>query len=229
MKKGILIVIDGADGCGKATQTKRLVECIEKSGRRVAQTDFPRYETNFFGKLIGICQNHPSLDFSKVDPKLASILYAADRFESSLQIKEWLAAGVIVITDRYVSANQLHQGGKIKDEQERQNFLQYLEKMEYGLFGIPRPDKIIYLDVPHTISLKLMAEKSASDKKAYSNNAMDMVEKDDEYQLNARESGIKMLEDNSWTRIQCSNDGITMLSVEEIGKMVFEECEKFFK
>jgi len=226
MKKGILIVIDGADGCGKETQSNQLIERLERYGRQVAKTDFPRYYNNFFGKLIGVCQNDPLMEFSKVDPKLASILYAADRFESSSQIKGWLADGRVVVSDRYVSANQLHQGGKIKDEEERKLFLEYLDRMEYEFFEIPRPDLTIYLDVPHPISLKLMAEKSASNKKAYSGHGMDMVEKDAEYQLNARESGLKMLADPTWRRIECSNDGVTLLPREVIGDMVFEECKK---
>jgi dTMP kinase len=226
MKKGKLIVIDGADGCGKATQTDLLVRALCTKGYSAEQIDFPRYYKNFFGELIGQFQDSTEFQFSKVDPLLASIPYAADRFESKPQIEAWLNAGIHVICDRYVSANQLHQGGKIKDEVKRQEFMQKLDTMEHTLFGIPRPDLVILLDVPYPISIDLMNQKSAGDKKEYSKGKTDQVENDPEYQLNARESGIKMLDDRSWVRIQCSDDGVTLLSVEEINSRVLEKVQK---
>ena len=224
MKKGKLIVIDGPDGCGKATQTILLAEKLKTLGHSVEKTDFPRYYNNFFGKFIGECLTGAYGDFSKLHPKLASISYAADRFESKDEIEGWLNADKIVITDRYVSANQLHQGGKIKDEKERREFLEWLDTMEHKVFMIPRPDLIIYLDLPHAISLRLMKEKNAGDKKDYSQNKTDQVELDEQYQLDARESGIKMLENNSWVRILCSDNGTDILPKEVIHQKILTHC-----
>ena len=122
VKKGKLIVIDGTDGSGKATQTKLLIKRLEKEGRKVKVIDFPEYNSNFFGKFIGHCLSEQYYNFVKVHPKIASVLYAADRFESKEKIGEWLRAGYVVIADRYASANQIHQGGKIANTKKEKAF-----------------------------------------------------------------------------------------------------------
>lgn len=123
-KKGKFIVIDGTDGSGKATQTKQLVRRLRKQGKKVKTIDFPRYYNNFFGKLIGEGLTGTYGNWAKLDPHIASTFYAADRFESSKQVRKWLEAGVIVIADRYASSNQIHQGGKILNGHKRKKFLQ---------------------------------------------------------------------------------------------------------
>ena len=158
MQPGKLIVIDGSDGSGKATQTRALVEKLNALGYSTETIDFPRRE-NFYGRFIyqcledGICG-----DFTKVHPKIVSTLFASDRAQSKDQIMSWLESGKNVIADRYTSANQIHQGGKITDENERKEFLTWLDELEYGAHKLPRPDIVFYLDVPYEISLQLMTE-----------------------------------------------------------------------
>src|SRR3990172_5247244 len=98
MAKGKLIVIDGTDGSGKATQTKLLIKHLRRDGRRVEVVDFPEYYTNFFGKFIGHCLSEQYYNFVKIHPKIASVLYAADRFESKDKIEKWLLGGDIFYT-----------------------------------------------------------------------------------------------------------------------------------
>src|SRR3989338_5111207 len=133
-KRGKLIVIDGTDGSGKATQTDLLVKHLKRDGQRVKVVDFPDYYSNFFGKFIGHCLSERYYDFVKVHQKIASVLYAADRFESRDKIKKWIAEGNIVIANRYASANQIHQGGKIANTKKRESFLKWLAEMEYEVF-----------------------------------------------------------------------------------------------
>ena len=168
---GKLIVIDGIDGSGKATQVRLLKERLVKEKIKVKTIDFPRYYDNFFGKLIGEYLAGQYGDFSEVDPRLASVLYAADRFESSTDIKKWLDAGYIVLADRYVSANQIHQGGKIADPKKRKDFFTFLDTMEHGVFKIPRPDVVVYLDVPFEISKLWLQKKIQKSKKRISERA----------------------------------------------------------
>ena len=123
MKKGFFIVIDGTDGSGKATQTKLLAEKLKKSGRKVKTIDFPQYENNFFGKMVGRYLSGEFGKSSEVSPYLASILYAGDRFEEKETIEKWLNEGFVVIADRYASSNQIHQGGKISNSAKRKEFL----------------------------------------------------------------------------------------------------------
>lgn len=203
MKKGRLIVIDGSDGSGKATQTKLLVAALCKKKIAVKTMDFPRYEQNFFGKFVGECITGDYGDFLTLDPHITSIIYAADRFESSAIIKKWLTNGYTVVLDRYVSANQIHQGGKIFDTKKRKDFLIWLDKMEFDIFGLPRPDQVIYLDVPIAISVDLL-KKAHQDKKYITKGKKDLVEQSRVYLDNSRKSALWLARNNTnWVRVQC--------------------------
>ena len=126
-EKGKLIVIDGTDGSGKTTQIDLLAKRLKKDGFKIKTVDFPEYYKNFFGGFIGHCLSEQYFNFLKVHPKIASVLYAAYRFESSSEIRKWLDGGYIVLANRYVSANQIHQGGKIKSN--KKIFVAFLEKI----------------------------------------------------------------------------------------------------
>lgn len=225
-KYGKLIVIDGTDGSGKATQAKLLVKRLKKEGKKVKTVDFPRYYDNFFGKFIGECLVGMNGDFAKLDPKIASVLYAADRFESSKEMHKWLEEGCYVIADRYASSNQIHQGGKITEEKKRKEFLTWLDKMEFEIFKIPRPDAIIYLDVPLSISRKLMQKEDKNEKKRYQNGKKDLHETDPTHLLNAKKSAIKLIKkQNNWVKIDCTKNE-ELLSKEVIAEIVWSEVEK---
>lgn len=228
-KKGKLIVIDGADGAGKATQTKLLLARLKKEGYKVKTLDFPQYDKNFFGSLIGQALTGAYGDFIALDPHVASVLYAADRFESKTVIEKWLAAGFVVVLDRYVSANQIHQGGKIADPKKRKEFLEWLERMEFGIFGLPRPDMILYLDVPLEISDRLLGEKKSFSKKSYSKGKKDLAESDAKHQSDARVSALQIVKkNNKWVRVPCADrDG--MLSREVISERIWQEMNKAIK
>lgn len=202
-KKGSLIVIDGSDGSGKATQTKLLVERLKKEGKKIRTLDFPQYEKNFFGEFVGGCLTGDYGNFLTLDPHITSVIYAADRFESSEKLKEWLSEGYTVVLDRYVSANQIHQGGKIFDPTKRREFLMWLDKMEYGVFKLPKPDKVVYLDVPIQTSIGLLQE--AQQKKQYQKEGKkDLVEQSRDYLENARRSALWLARENkNWARVQC--------------------------
>ena len=213
-------MIDGIDGSGKATQVKLLAEKFKQLKIPVKTIDFPRYEDNFFGKLIGEYLSGLYGDFIQTDPRVASVLYAADRFESSQQIKDWLEQGFLVIADRYVSANQIHQGGKIKNNKQRKTFLAWLDKMEYEVFKIPRPDLIIYLDVPFEVSREWLKQKIAKRKKKYLKGRKDVAEDNLLHLKNSRLSALSLVENNkNWFRIECCR-GMACLSPEQVHGLV---------
>lgn len=226
MKKGKFIVIDGIDGSGKATQVKLLEGRLKKNKIKVKTIDFPRYYNNFFGKLIGNYLSGTYGDFIKVDPRLASVLYAADRFESSGQISKWLDDGYVVIADRYVSANQIHQGGKIDNRKERKEFLQWLEKMEYGVFKLPKPDLVIYLDVPFEVSRQWLEKKVLLRKKKYLKGKKDVAEDNLLHLKVSRESALELYKENkNWYKIECCKKTVC-LTPEEIHEMVYGILER---
>ncbi len=223
-KKGKLIVIDGSDGVGKATQTKLLVERLKKEKIPVATLDFPQYYNNLFGKLVGECLSGKYGDFIALDPHIASVLYAADRFESKQKIETWLAAGKTVVLDRYVSANQMHQGGKIHDPKKRRAFLRWLDQMEHGVFGLPRSDIILYLHLPVAISLELLQKKeTAAGKKYVTKGAKDLAESDTFHQLASQEGALRLVKaQNNWKKIDCA-DKNGILPRDVIHERVFSE------
>ena len=227
MKKGKLIVIDGTDGSGKATQVAKLKERLMSEGIFITSLDFPRYYDNFFGKLVGECLAGKHGDFAALSPKIASVIYAADRFESAQQIRTWLDEGKTVVLDRYVSSSQIHQGGKIHDEQERKFFLTWLDTMEHEVFNIPRPDIILYLDVPIAITQRLLIEKGNKESKKYLEGRGDQHEDNPEHLEHAKQSGLKMIaENNNWVRIECSSDGI-IFDIETIHEMIYTQVKNF--
>ena len=228
-KRGKLIVIDGTDGSGKATQTELLVKALKNEGRKVKIIDFPEYYANFFGKFIGHCLSEQYYNFVKVHPKIASILYAADRLESKDKIKKWLKNGYIVVANRYASANQIHQGGKIVNTKKREAFIRWLAEMEYKVFKIPKPDVVFYLSVPIPIVLKLITERNKNKNRNYLGKKKDVHEKDVKFLENSRQSALWLTKtQKGWIKIECVKNG-KLDTRENIHEKIYEKIKKIIK
>lgn len=227
--RGKLIVIDGIDGSGKATQSKLLAKRLKKEGYTVRQIEFPQYESNLFGALIGEYLRGKFGDFTQMDPRLASVLYAGDRFETKKKIEEWISKGFVVIADRYVSANQIHQGGKIASVQKRKAFLKWLDELEYGVFGMPRPHGTIYLDIPVAVSLQLLRTSRSELKKKkqkYLKGKKDIVEDNRRYLEQGRKSALLLAKSGQkWKKIECVERGV-LLSPETIHEKVWTHVQR---
>ena len=150
--KGRLIVFEGADGSGKATQAALLKEALTARGEQVKSVTFPNYESPAAGPvrmyLAGEFGAHPD----DVSPYAASTLYAVDRYASYKS--DWGAfyeAGGTVVADRYVTSNMVHQMTKLRSAKEKREFLQWLDAFEYGTLELPRPDLVILLDIPRDV------------------------------------------------------------------------------
>ncbi len=196
-KRGKLIVIDGSDGVGKTTQLQLLIQRLKKEKVAVYTTHFPQ-DRNVFGKLIRECLAGKHGDFIGIDPYIVSTLYAADRFETKSKIEQWLSDGKTVILDRYASSNQMHQGGKVKDSKKRAEFLRWLDTIEFKIFGIPRPDGIIYLATPLEFSLKLIAERGGADQ----------AERDVQHLADTQKSALSLIKkNNAWHKVECVQSG----------------------
>jgi dTMP kinase len=212
---GKLIVIDGADGSGKATQTRMLTARLKAEGYSVESLDFPRYTENFFGKFIRECLDGKHGDFLALSPRIASTLYAADRYESSERLRTWLEEGRTVILDRYVSANMMHQGAKIAHEAELNEFLQWLDHMEHEVFKIPRPHLIVHLDVPHAVRRELVRGDATR-------TTVDVAEADDTHQIASEECARRLVaQANDWRSILCT-EGAMLRTPEAIHEDVYQ-------
>ena len=148
-------MLEGMDGSGKATQTKLLVEVLGKKRYQVEKIDFPQYGKGS-AALLELYLNGGYGTAEEIGPYRASIFYACDRYDASFKIRQWLAEGKIVISDRYVSSNIGHQGGKIiKDKKEWDAYINWLYNLEYDIFKIPRPDYNFILKISPELSMKM--------------------------------------------------------------------------
>jgi len=214
--KGKLIVIEGTDGSGKATQANLLYKELQKKGFKVEYLDFPQYGKRS-ATMVEDYLNGRFGTAEEVGPYRASILYAVDRYSRMQEMHKWLQEGKIIICNRYVSANKGHQAGKIKDPAELDKFLVWLNDLEYNIFGVPRPDKIILLYMPSEIGQKLVEKKGHRD--YVGGNKKDIHEADISHLKDAEKAYLYVAEKERWEIIRCS-DGKQPFSIEEIHKKV---------
>lgn len=225
-KKKRFFVIEGADGTGKATQTALLAERLEKEGEKVCQISFPNYADNHLGKLIRGALDGKHGDFLSIDPYVVSTLYAVDRFESKEWLEKKLEEGYVVITDRYVSANQIHQGAKCKTKEELEKLLTWLDTLEHEILGLPRPTAVVYMDVPLEISLELIKNRSAKN-----SSKSDLAESNEEHLRHVRRASAWLREkDSSWITIECAPWGTRLedfLSKEDVHGKIYQKIQPF--
>jgi len=224
-RKGKFIVIDGADGSGKKTQTNLLADKLKTKGYKIKIADFPQYGKKSAG-LVEEYLNGKYGTSQEVTPKQASIFYAIDRFDASFKIKEWLAGGNIVISNRYVSSNMAHQGGKIKDQKERKKFLNWLYELEYDIFNIPKPDLCLILHVSADTAQGLIEEKKNHQRdRSYIKNGQtkDIHEADLDHLLNAEKIYLQIAKSFfGFKLIECMEKG-TILSRPKIHNLIWQK------
>lgn len=222
IKPGKFIVIDGTDGSGKGTQTDLLVTALKASGVPVIVTDFPQYgkpSAYFVEKYLR--GEYGAAD--AVGAKRASLFYALDRFDVADQMRQWLQEGNCIVSNRYVSASMGHQAGKIKDVQARDDFLKWLDDLEYNICGIPRPDAIIFLYVPPEVGQQLVDEKGA---RAYTRGKQrDIHEADINHLKDASEAYKYVADTFGWKTVSCAPNG-AMRTREDIHQEVLRLVEQ---
>lgn len=226
--KGKFIVIDGVDGSGKGTQTRLLIKRLKQENISVLEADFPRYGEKSAAMLEEYLNGRLG-SIEEIDAYQASVLYAIDRFAASKEIKEALSNRVIVISNRYVSSNKIHQSTKIEDEEKLNKFLEWLEDLEYNKLKIPRPDKVIFLNMNYKIGRELVLKKEAEERKYLDGKKRDLHEDDEEHMRKAHESACKLAKKyDDWIEIKC-DDGVKPLSLEDIHKKVYEVAKKIIE
>lgn len=215
--KGKFIVIDGSDGSGKKTQSDLLVEKLKTDGHPVSYYDFPQYDKTFFGAMVGRYLNGEFGDLSEINPYLISLLYAGDRWQASESIKKDLAEGKVVVSNRYIQSNMAFSGARFATVSEREKFLEWLDELEYKVYGIPHPDLVIYLYVPYKIGQELVDKK---EKRNYTAKKRDIHEKDAEYLEQVENTYLWLAERcKEWKKIDCI-DKRGILPIETIAKKV---------
>lgn len=202
--RGKLIVLEGIDGSGKATQAELLERALRREGHRVMRISFPDYESDSSALVRMYLAGDFGSDPDAVNPYAASLFYAVDRFASyQMKWKRFYEAGGIVIADRYTTSNMVHQMTKIARQEEREAFLNWLEKTEYEELELPRPDQVFLLDMPPEISSMLVEAR------AKSGGSMDIHEQHREYLRRCHEAYQLLAARYGWIRVACTeNEGL---------------------
>ena len=217
----MFIVIDWIDASWKATQVGLLQKKLQNMWKKVRILDYPRYswESAFF------VEKYLNWDYGKnISAKQASIFYAIDRFDDSFGLKIDLENYDYIISNRYVSASMIHQAGKIKNKKEREDFLDWLDDLEYNIFSIPRPDKTIFLNVSPLMSQKLVLRKEKRNYLKW-DKKMDIHEENKNHLQNSWELAMELVKKYNWIKIDCEM-WENMRSIEDINKEVFMEILK---
>lgn len=222
VKQGKLIVIEGTDGSGKGTQSRLLYERLKKEGRDVELVDFPQYGQPS-AAMVEEYLNGRLGTADEVGPYRASILYAVDRYVKSIDMHKWLEQGKIIICNRYVSANKGHQAGKIKNLQDIDKYIQWLDHLEYFIFKIPKPDAIFLLYMPCEIGQKLVDKKGYRD--YVGGNKKDIHEADINHLKDAEKAYLYVAEKEGWIIMECS-DGKVPFSIDSIHEKIYSSVKK---
>ena len=214
--QGKLIVFEGTDGSGKATQTALLCRELDRRGIPYRKLEFPRYKEESSALirlyLSGAFGAHPD----DVNAYAATTFFSVDRFASYRQ--DWGAfyeSGGLVIADRYTTSNAVHQAPKLPGE-ERRAFLSWLFDFEYRLLGLPKPDRVVYLDLPTALSEQMMRRREEA-----THTHADIHEQDEAYLRSCRESAARVVDWCGWQRIRCDRDG-RIRSIQDIHQEVLE-------
>ena len=214
--RGKLIVLEGTDGSGKATQARLLAQHLAREGRAFREIDFPRYGNPFAEPAKLYLDGALGAHAGDVNAYAASVLFAVDRFASYKE--DWggaYEAGELILANRYTTSNAVHQASKLPAG-EREAYLRWLFDLEYHRMGLPAPDLVIYLDLPTDLSEQMMRRREAA-----TGTGADIHERDDAYLRQCRSSAREIAERCRWRRIDCAGDG-QVRPAEEIHREAWE-------
>ena len=208
---GKIIVIEGIEGSGKETQSKLLVEALNKMGIKSIEFSFPMYDTPT-GRIFKDCllsnNNYFNERIDSLDPELVCLYTAADRKYNIKKINDYLMNGYIVVINRYTSSNMANQGSKYEDSEDRFYMYQWIDKLEYWLLKLPKPDYTILLNMPYK----------------YNNQLSFDLAKDNSKQERVLESYLELAGLYNWDIINCIDEDKEK-TIDEIHEEIMELLE----
>ncbi len=220
---GKLIVIEGLDGSGKSTQLDLLEKNLKEKGIVCKAVSFPNYDSPsstlvkmYLGGEFGSKPND-------VNAFAASVFYTVDRYASfKSDWGSYYNEGGTIVAGRYTTSNAVHQCSKLP-ENEWRNFLDWLYDFEYSKIAIPKPDKVIFLDMPIEVSQKLLTGRYRGDE-----SKKDIHESDTEYLAKCRKAAVFTAEYSNWEIIPCSENGEPR-TIEAIAEDVLNSVLKVYE
>lgn len=212
---GKLIVIEGTDGSGKSTQFRLLTGRLESEQVKFQKLVFPQYSEPSSALIRMYLGGEFGKSPSDVNAYAASAFYSVDRYASYRKVwGKWYEEGGLVVSDRYTTSNAVHQASK-EPEDKREDFLNWLYDFEYDKLGLPRPDLVIYLDVPTDFTEKMLRHRETE-----THTQADIHEQDTQYLATCRRMGRAAADHYGWTVIRCVRDG-AMRSMENIHEEIY--------
>ena len=218
---GVIITIDGVDSSGKGLQSQMLFEKLVSLDKKVTKVSFPDYESDSSAPVRMYLSGKLGKSVDSVNAYAASLFFAVDRYISYKQ--SWIEnynAGEIVICDRYVSSNAIHQSVKLPYES-RDEFLAWIDEVEYDRMGLPRPDVVFFLDVPVDVAMKLMSGRYDGDE-----TKKDIHEADIEYLKKCHNAAEYACDKFGWQRIECVKNGV-LRTPEDIHEEIMSRIKKY--
>ena len=199
--KGKLIVFEGTDGSGKATQSRLLCQHLTREGIPFKNIDFPRYGQPSAVMVQEYLNGNLGKNPGDVNAYAASLFFSMDRYASYKQ--DWgdfYEAGGLIVADRYTTSNAVHQASKLP-ESERKAYLDWLFDLEYRLLGLPKPNLVIYLDMPTEITEQMMRRREQT-----TGTHADIHEQDETYLKNCRANAKEIVKACGWSVVDCAED-----------------------
>ncbi len=214
---GKIIVIEGTDSSGKETQSEILNKKLKEMGLNVKKISFPNYQSPACEPVKMYLAGEFGTDPTKINPYPISMMYAIDRYASFKQ--DWgkfYEEGGIIVTDRYTTSNMVHQASKIENKNEKIKYLNWLEDLEYDKIEIPKPDMVIFLNMPTEFAEKLMLTRN---NKITGEKKKDIHEQDLSYLKKSHENACEIAKIQDWKEILCVS-GDKIKTIDEISEEI---------
>ena len=215
--KGFIISIEGTDGAGKHTQQQLLAKSLKEQGYDVFEQSFPNYESDSSAPVKMYLGGEFGASANCLDAYQASTLYAVDRmctYKKSLE--SHYNEGKIILFDRYVQSNFIHQCSKIDDMEDKLKFIAWEENLEYDTLGLPKPDLIFFIEMPVEKSLELARARA----EYKTGESKDIHEEDTTYMTKSYNNGLSLAKQLGWNIVHCVDKQNNIKSIEEIHKEI---------
>lgn len=222
--KGKVFVVEAGDASGKATQANRLYSRLARENYNVRKVEFPNYKSDSSALVKMYLNGEFGKDPNDVNAYAASAFYAVDRFATyTTEWKPFYLDGGIIIADRYTTSNMVHQASKIFDAEEKTKYLDWLCDLEYEKFGLPKPDCVIFLDMPPEYSHRLMSHRN---NKITGEFEKDIHEKNYSYLVDSYKNSCMIADKYGWKRISCVENG-NIRTIEDIHEEIFRVLKPY--
>lgn len=209
-----LIVIEGLDGTGKATQSKMLAEHL-----RVFLFSFPNYNSKSSALVEMYLNGEFGRNAASINPYQASAMFAVDRLGTYLkEMKTILERAGKIVADRYTTSNILYQTAKFDRVEEKNDFIKWVRRFEYKDLQLPEPTQTFLLNVPFEAFVDMMTLRNDN-----KHDGEDIHEADMDYLKKVYENAQYVAEKLHWDIIECVDESGNLLSRREINRRIVKK------